>query len=164
MCKVLKLKITASNIDSPTGVQSALDALSSDDYTEVIFHLSSTDCPRDVNRLKDFINGIFAKMDLRYYLSVDCDCIDMALPLLEFFDGIRVHVPYDVTDDGMVWLNVLSESLADMDIDSRLFVATSVYDKYDISNCNLRGWSLIRKIYSVDNYSQIVYGSSCDNA
>ena len=66
--------------------------------------------------------------------------------ILNDLDGITFTLHAECTDMDIYALNRLSKELQSRWINSRLFIDTRVYERYDLSNIDLTGWSVIRKL------------------
>ena len=69
--------------------------------------------------------------------------------ILKELDGITVTFHAEATDKDIYDLKHLSSKLPTQSnhfLNTRLFIDTRVYDKYDLSNINLQGWDIIRKL------------------
>jgi len=73
------------------------------------------------------------------------------MDLFNYIDGLHYTVHYESTDQEVAELKLLSEMLPRKSkISFRLSIDNRLYEKYDFSNIDLSGWSIVRKLKWLD--------------
>lgn len=70
------------------------------------------------------------------------------IAILDEFDGITFTIHAEASDADIIALKHLSKEsiLKSANFSSRLIIDSRVYDKYDLSNIDLKNWDVVRKL------------------
>lgn len=100
--------------------------------------------------LENFIIGLLNQNENQFiYLCTAETALWRHRRVLDTLDGITVTLHAECTDDNIRNLKDLPRYVNTC-IDTRLFIDSRVYDRYDLSNINLSWWNVIRKFHWKD--------------
>lgn len=96
--------------------------------------------------LENFIIGLLNQNEDQFiYLYTAETALWRHRKVLDVLDGITVTLHAECTDDDIRNLKELPCYIK-TSIDTRLFIDSKVYDRYDLPNINLSWWDVIRKL------------------
>ena len=100
--------------------------------------------------LENFILGLCKQNEDQYiYLYTAETALWRHRKVLDYLDGITVTLHAECTDDDIRNLKDLPCYIK-TNIDTRLFIDSRVYDRYDLSNIDFTWWYIVRKLHWKD--------------